>query len=85
MAPTYESVLDDTRRLIGEHLTDPIDVEPEHRFDTDLQLGSIEVMDLVADIEDHFDITIPLNDLPGMQTVGDTARHLLRLIENSGR
>ena len=36
-------------------------------------------------IEDHFDITIPLNDLPGMQTVGDTARHLLRLIENSGR
>lgn len=76
---TYADVLNDTIRLITEHADDDVTVTETARFDSDLNFDSIQVMDLVADIEDHFDVTIPLNDLPQMQTVGQTAKRLLEL------
>ncbi|MFQ5534111.1 MAG: acyl carrier protein [Sphingomonadales bacterium] len=39
-------------------------------FATDLDLDSLAVMDLLAAIEDEFDITVPLNMLPDLDTVG---------------
>lgn len=76
---TYDDVLRDTMKLITEHADDDVTVTEGSRFDSDLNFDSIQVMDLVADIEDHFDVTIPLNDLPQMQTVGQTAKRLLEL------
>ncbi len=43
------------------------------RFATDLEFDSLTVMDLVASIEDEFDITLPLNRLPDLETIGDVA------------
>ena len=76
---TYADVLRDTTKLITEHADDDVMVTEDSRFDSDLNFDSIQVMDLVADIEDHFDVTIPLNDLPQMQTVSQTAKRLLEL------
>ncbi len=42
---------------------------PETTFAVDLELDSLTVMDLVADIEDEFDILLPLNLLPDMETI----------------
>lgn len=80
---SYDKVLSETITLIDEHLDEPVEVTEASRFDSDLAFDSIQVMDLVADIEDHFDITIPLNDLPAMQTVGQTAKRLVEIIEQS--
>ena len=38
-------------------------------FQHDLEMDSLTVMDLVADIEDEFDIILPLNLLPELETV----------------
>lgn len=42
-------------------------------FAADLELDSLTVMDLVADIEDDFDIILPLNMLPDLETIGQVA------------
>jgi acyl carrier protein len=41
---------------------------------TDLNIDSVTVMDFVMEVEDHFDIEIPLNLLSETRTVGDLAR-----------
>ena len=79
---TYESVLRDTVELIERHLPEPVTVKESSEFKGDLNFDSIGIMDLIADIEDHFDVTIPLNDLPRMQTVKQTAERLLVLAGN---
>lgn len=42
---------------------------PTTTFATDLDLDSLTVMDLVAEIEDEFDIVIPLNLLPDLENI----------------
>lgn len=41
---------------------------------TDLNIDSVTVMDFVMEVEDHFDIEIPLNLLSEMRTIGDLAK-----------
>jgi len=45
----------------------------------DLGLSSLEVMEFVEKIEDRFDISIPLNILPDVNTIGQLARKLQEL------
>jgi acyl carrier protein len=40
----------------------------------DLNIDSVTVMDFVMEVEDHFDIEIPLNVLSETRTVEDLAR-----------
>lgn len=46
----------------------------------ELGLSSLQVMELVEQIEDHFDISVPLNLLPDMNTAREMAQ---RLVENN--
>ncbi len=48
-------------------------------FAQDLELDSLTVMDLVANIEDEWDINIPLNLLPELETIGQLADAVVRL------
>lgn len=56
------------------------EVTEETRLVADLDLDSIDVAELVAHIEDHFDVVIPMESLPEIRTVGDIARSLAPLV-----
>lgn len=45
----------------------------------DVGLSSLEVMESIERIEDHFDISIPLNILPDVNTIGELARKVHEL------
>jgi acyl carrier protein len=45
----------------------------------DLNLDSLQVMNLLLQIEDHFDISIPVNILSDVRTVKDLAMQIERL------
>ena len=47
-------------------------IEPSLSSDlvADLGLDSLQVLEVVAALEDRFDISIPLNDVPATRTVG---------------
>ena len=45
----------------------------------DIGLSSLEVMESIEQIEDHFDISIPLNILPDVNTIGELAKKVHEL------
>jgi len=58
-------------------------LDGDTRLVNDLGLDSVKVMELLLQVEDHFDISIPLNILPDVHTVDDLARAIHRLMEAS--
>jgi len=48
-------------------------------FAGDIEMDSLTVMDLVANIEDEWDIVLPLNMLPDLETIGQVADAVTRL------
>ncbi len=55
-------------------------VTEDTKLVAELGLSSLQVMELVEQIEDHFDISVPLNLLPDMNTAREMAQ---RLVENN--
>ena len=51
-----------------------IELTESTRMVADMGLSSLEVMELIEKIEDHFDISIPLNILPDVNTIGELAK-----------
>jgi acyl carrier protein len=48
---------------------------------TDLGFDSLQVLELIAELEDRFDISIPLNDMPATRTVGQVVAQVAALAE----
>ncbi len=48
-------------------------------FSGDLEMDSLTVMDVVANIEDEWDIVLPLNMLPELETIGQVADAVAKL------
>ena len=46
---------------------------PETDISADLNIDSVAVMDFVMEVEDHFDIEIPLNVVSETRSIGDLA------------
>jgi acyl carrier protein len=49
-------------------------------FAGDMEMDSLTVMDLVASMEDEWDIIIPLNMLPDLETIGQVADAVTKLV-----
>lgn len=49
-------------------------LSPSTDISTDLNIDSVTVMDFVMEVEDHFDIEIPLNVLSETRTIADLAK-----------
>lgn len=53
-------------------------------FAGDMEMDSLTVMDLVASMEDEWDIMIPLNMLPDLETIGQVADAVHGLVVKKG-
>ena len=47
----------------------------------DLGFDSLQVFETIAELEDRFDISIPLNDVPSTRTVAQVVEQVCRLVE----
>jgi acyl carrier protein len=47
----------------------------------DLGFDSLQVLEVIAELEDRFDISIPLNDVPVTRTVAHVVAQVARLVE----
>lgn len=72
---TYARLLE----LIGPFNKKGIAISESTSFADDLELDSLTVMDLVANIEDEWDINMPLNILPDLETVGQLTDAVVKL------
>ena len=55
---------------------DPKTILPEHNLREDLGLDSLMTFELLYDLEKSFDLEIPNEDLPGLQTIADVVKYL---------
>jgi len=51
-------------------------VDAETDIMGDLDIDSVAVLDVVMELEDQFDISVPLEVMPRVRTVGDLAREI---------
>lgn len=59
-------------KIIAEQLgIDASEIRPESRLIEDLHADSLDIVELVMDVEEKFDIEIPDDSLAKMKTVGD--------------
>ncbi len=69
---TEESVEEKVKEIIVKQMGANKDqVTPETSFINDLGADSLDIVELVMELEDAFDISIPDEDAEKMQTVGD--------------
>jgi acyl carrier protein len=76
----YETLLKQICELL-EPLVEPgTEVREESDFVADLGFDSLKVMKLLEKVEDRYDVSIPLNILPDIQTVKDFVAQLEKLV-----
>lgn len=66
-------VFDQVVALLQPFRKDSGEIARETDIAQDLRMDSLAVMDLMMELEDKFDVSIPLNQLAEIRTVGDLA------------
>jgi acyl carrier protein len=56
-----------------------IEISPETNLISQLAIDSVKLLNLIMEIEDHFDISVPLNALVDVLTVQDLAMLIYRI------
>ncbi len=76
---THDEVLD----LVRSHLAEELEVEPtkiveETRFKEDLDADSLDLYELVMELEDRFGISVSEEQAVKIKTVGDAVAFVLQ-------
>jgi len=61
----------------------PIDPTPASDLAADLGFDSLQILEVVAELEDRFDISIPLNDVPAARTVAQVVAQVTALVNGA--
>lgn len=72
-----EALVFDVLRSVSRR---PIEPTLESDLVTDLGFDSLQVLELIAELEDRFDISIPLNDVPATRKVAQVVAQVTRLV-----
>lgn len=80
MTQSSDKIFEQICTLIEPFNKKNVAISADTVFSTDLELDSLSVMDLLSEIEDEFDITIPLNLLPDLETVGQFTKAVQNLL-----
>jgi len=68
-------MLDRIKAIIGKY-TDAADITPESALTSDLGLSSFDLVSIVTDFEEEFDIEVPDRDIMTFVTIGDVMKYL---------
>ena len=79
MTKAADAILEDVIKLLSQFIKIDIEITESQHLMRDLELDSVMVMELMMELEDHFDISIPLNSLPDVNTVSDLAAEITKL------
>ena len=61
----------------------PSSIKPEHSLREDLGLDSLMTFELLYDLEKAFDLEIPNDDLPGLQTLEEVVKYVEERVNSS--
>lgn len=78
---TYEDILKKLYAHLQPMAAEGTTVDEDTDLVGDLGLDSLKVMDLLLEVEDEFDISIPLNALADVRTARDLAQEIHAFME----
>ena len=65
------------RKIVAQQLDlDPEAITMESRLIEDLKADSLDIVELIMDLEQDFGVEIPDDDLPNIKTIGDIVNYL---------
>ena len=74
---SQEDIFEKVRGIVAEQLSvDATEVKAESNFQNDLGADSLDTVELVMALEEHFDIEIPDEAAEGITTVGDAVKYI---------
>ncbi len=71
MTSEQKAIFEKLGELLGPFNEKGVEIKPETEIAVDLAIDSVSVMDFVMEVEDHFNIDIPLNVLSDTHTMQD--------------
>jgi acyl carrier protein len=75
---SQEAIFEKVRGIVAEQLSvDAAEVSASSNFQNDLGADSLDTVELVMALEEHFDIEIPDEAAEGITTVGDAVKYIL--------
>lgn len=75
--PSTEEIEDKVIAIVSEQLSvDKAEIKRETSFVDDLNADSLDTVELVMELEDEFDLSIPDEDAEKLQTVGSAIEYI---------
>ncbi len=84
MANQVDNIEAEIADVLAARVPAGVQVTAKTHIARDLGLDSVAVMDFVMDIEDHFDISIPLDRIAEVVTVEDLSQAVEALLKDKG-
>ncbi len=79
-----KEVLEKIIGILQPFVSGSVDIVPGMDIETDLAIDSLKSMEILANLEDTFDISIPINVLSEVRTVEDLAVQVQKIIGAEG-
>ena len=77
--PTADRFERDTIDILVRLSRRPIEPTPDKELMADLGFDSLQILEFVGELEDHFNISVPLNSLTHVRTVGQIVDEVRKL------
>ena len=81
MSISYDKVLSTAVSIVSRLAKADTDLSADTEMQADIGMTSLQVMELVLEIEEEFDISFPLNRLPDIRTIRDLAQEILASLD----
>ena len=82
--PTAADIADKVVQIVSEQMSvDKKEVSRDTSFVNDLNADSLDTVELVMELEDEFDLTIPDDEAEKLRTVGEAINYIQQHIDKS--
>ena len=81
MAPASVQIAEGVIDVLKNVSRRPIEPTLTSDLVADLGFDSLQVLEVVAELEDRFDIAIPIDDVPATRSVAQVVEQVARLVE----
>ncbi len=74
-------ILEKIVEILQPYVSGSVEIKPGMDIESDLAIDSLKSMEILANLEDAFDLSIPINVLSEVRTVEDLAIQVQKLTE----
>ncbi|MFP6836216.1 MAG: acyl carrier protein [Pseudomonadales bacterium] len=82
MTTNINGIVAQLTRLLAAQLPEPREVAPDTDLISDLALESVQIMEFMVEVEDHYDIAISLEALAEVRTLKQIANVVSNMLDN---